>query len=199
MTSFHSSRRIEFQFTHPGGVRPQYLLADRPLMPFQFTHPGGVRPSSSSRASAGTTFQFTHPGGVRPCGVCPRRLEVEVSIHAPGRGATAKVYQGGKLSISFNSRTREGCDICLYGSDTRHCRFNSRTREGCDKLNEKIQDWEFKFQFTHPGGVRPSCFQRFLRLKRFQFTHPGGVRRTSSRRGRSQRGFNSRTREGCDC
>ena len=23
--------------------------------------------------------------------------------------------------------------------------------EGCDKLQERVQDWEFKFQFTHPG------------------------------------------------
>ena len=32
------------------------------------------------------------------------------------------------------------------------------------------------FQFTHPGGVRPSSAGRIRTFSRFQFTHPGGVR-----------------------
>ena len=81
--------RLEFQFTHPGGVR---LTAPSWIAPiivlFQFTHPGGVRhkalinktmnKSFNSRTREGCdrgwshrsptlpVFQFTHPGGVRP-------------------------------------------------------------------------------------------------------------------------------------
>ena len=33
-----------------------------------------------------------------------------------------------------------------------------------------------KFQFTHPGGVRPGHTWREIVRREFQFTHPGGVR-----------------------
>ena len=58
----------EFQFTHPGGVRQQNAVY------FQYIQ--GV-------------FQFTHPGGVR---LTKSKLFLNlfnVSIHAPGRGATS--------------------------------------------------------------------------------------------------------------
>ena len=59
-------------------------------------------------------FQFTHPGGVRPVtGV------IDLT-----------------KSISFNSRTREGCDLVEMLSDVDTMSFNSRTREGCDKADE---------------------------------------------------------------
>ena len=79
---------IEFQFTHPGGVRLQTIHSVAEPSMFQFTHPGGVRPAGDLRAGEGATrfnsrtregcdlseltalgvteeFQFTHPGGVR--------------------------------------------------------------------------------------------------------------------------------------
>ena len=41
-------------------------------------------------------------------------------------------------------------------------------------MQETIQDWEFKFQFTHPGrgatawvSLLSNCYTKF------QFTHPG--------------------------
>ena len=34
--------------------------------------------------------------------------------------------------MSFNSRTREGCDCELRSYFFVYCGFNSRTREGCD-------------------------------------------------------------------
>ena len=56
-----------------------------------------------------------------------------------------------------------------------------------------------KFQFTHPGGVRPPALMTLDYLKKFQFTHPGGVRLHYNRsRYYYDRRFNSRTREGCD-
>ncbi len=82
-------QQVEFQFTHPGGVRHIRLLKRVMGGKFQFTHPGGVRRLLEEGIPFDRVFQFTHPGGVRQevtpfvsCGVL-------VSIHAPGRGATA--------------------------------------------------------------------------------------------------------------
>ena len=77
-------------------------------------------------------FQLTHPRGVRRAFVGDFNLVSEVSTHAPARGAT----QGGGMKlfgfISFNSRTREGCDTC-------------------GRYTPKMQ---LVFQLTHPRGVR---------------------------------------------
>ena len=55
----------EFQFTHPGGVRPPLAYHAAKLVEFQFTHPGGVRLFETVKVSICDKFQFTHPGGVR--------------------------------------------------------------------------------------------------------------------------------------
>ncbi len=96
-----------------------------------------------------------------------------VSIHAPARGAmvtSSPLCQ----SLSFNSRTREGCDpnfekvISVYAVSIHapargaipvlpHAvpttGFNSRTREGCDLKAAFLKAIDV-FQFTHPRGVR---------------------------------------------
>ena len=77
-------------------------------------------------------FQFTHPGGVRRNTSLLLKYLVQVSIHAPGRGATRRYSIAGFVPLCFNSRTREGCDISLANPA-----FNL-----------------VEFQFTHPGGVR---------------------------------------------
>ena len=59
--------------------------------------------------------------------------------------------------------------------------FNSRTREGCDILKGSELALLVKFQFTHPGGVRPTRASSFHQSFTFQFTHPGGVRLKSAR------------------
>ena len=100
--------------------------------------------------------------------------------------------------MSFNSRTREGCDPIGQGEHRLWGCFNSRTREGCDLWRSRAVDALTKFQFTHPGGVRLAVTYSSLgrlsfnsrtregcdsvgdvaRLSSamFQFTHPGGVR-----------------------
>ena len=55
-------------------------------------------------------FQFTHPGGVRRAVVTTSLISICVSIHAPGRGATLYYLIYFAAKVSFNSRTREGCD-----------------------------------------------------------------------------------------
>ena len=76
--------------------------------------------------------------------------------------------------------------------------FNSRTREGCDIDRRGAGMYKGEFQFTHPGGVRRMSAFLCTTTRGFQFTHPGGVRPSSCAiAGRASR-FNSRTREGCD-
>ena len=128
---------------------------------------------------------------------CRRRYDV--SIHAPGRGATVSSSGCRYQRRGFNSRTREGCDQCFAPPpDVRQC-FNSRTREGCD----------CNFLAPHPQGIRfnsrtrEGCdliFSIYVEVCKCVSIHAPG-------RGATQViiwecstifGFNSRTREGCD-
>ncbi|KXB70882.1 hypothetical protein HMPREF3185_02149 [Porphyromonas somerae] len=125
-------------------------------------------------------FQFTHPGGVRLQAVaflfCRQYV---VSIHAPGRGATAyKSILRGEVEFQFTHPGGVRPKAKSRGSPFR-C-FNSRTREGCDQNDFTREMWSKQFQFTHPGGVRhTSLLTTSLAVLKFQFTHPGGVRRSA--------------------
>ena len=55
--------------------------------------------------------------------------------------------------------------------------FNSRTREGCDIAAADAKANLAEFQFTHPRGVRLRDELLVLIGEEFQFTHPRGVRR----------------------
>ena len=81
-------RVLEFQSTHPRGVRhsPRFKVFRQSL--FQSTHPRGVRPPMLGLAFAQHEFQSTHPRGVRP------GFQHNVAVQFPG----------------FNPRTRVGCD-----------------------------------------------------------------------------------------
>ena len=126
------STHTAFQFTHPGGVRRQEDGYPPTHYLFQFTHPGGVRLYLTIYSLDGGLFQFTHPGGVRPSAESLGIRSPQVSIHAPGRGATPVVHTVRRRTLGFNSRTREGCDVQA----------------------DEIIYLRTLFQFTHPGGVR---------------------------------------------
>ena len=52
---------------------------------------------------------------------------------------------------------------------------------GATKLQERINDWEFKFQFTHPGrGATTGSGDPLPRLPSFNSRTPGGVRPSAS-------------------
>ena len=121
-----------------------------------------------------------------------------VSIHAPGRGATAPDALTGTIEKRFNSRTREGCDRAHTHRSCRWGCFNSRTREGCDRplvvasspgqcFNSRTREGCDVFAVISLCSKR--CFNsrtregcdrlwRLWAMSRwgFQFTHPGGVR-----------------------
>ena len=104
-------------------------------------------------------------------------MDEQVSIHAPGRGATSLA---------------EARDLSAY-------RFNSRTREGCDLTNHNQTKRLCLFQFTHPGGVRHLAGQAADIVPAVSIHAPGRGATPAFPRVRPSLGrFNSRTREGCD-
>ena len=134
---------------------------------FQSTHPRGVRHAGKSWTMSSVMFQSTHPRGVRQ-GVGKKGADkILVSIHAPARGATDKDMEIMDRAISFNPRTREGCDAppvpepvvievsihapargattFLASGSIGKSGFNPRTREGCDKFEVGYIMMEFCF------------------------------------------------------
>ena len=118
---------IEFQPTHPHGVRPVLHNWNRLCQQFQPTHPHGVRRSVWCPECAGRRFQPTHPHGVRRDTSAPATPVFVVSTHAPARGATT---QSSILAT-------EGFQ--LYAPRVRLAECNNSTTS---------------FQPTHPHGVR---------------------------------------------
>ena len=101
-------------------------------------------------------FQSTHPRGVRLKKTSLSEILRQISIHAPARGATGYAFIAGLIAFYFNPRTREGCD--MFFTINLH--------------------WIFKFQSTHPRGVRRLFAIDWRAIVKFQSTHPRGVRHT---------------------
>ena len=128
---------VEFQSTHPHGVRPDMGYDTLLKQMFQSTHPHGVRPRVT--VSTGTITSFnprTHMGcdGGRAAFI----VRYHVSIHAPTWGAT---------SATINALME--CDVSIHaptwGATLHHCTvqiaamsFNPRTHVGCDSYSANI-------------------------------------------------------------
>ena len=146
---------LQFQSTHPGGVRLLTRQNRAALGEFQSTHPGGVRHFQVDHSLLPSGFQSTHPGGVRPKSCANAGWRRKISIHAPGWGATVKTdatFTDPDISIHAPGW---GATPEHEKSTPRTRHFNPRTRVGCD----------------------PDPWQRLCALREFQSTHPGGVRR----------------------
>ena len=80
---------------------------------FQSTHPQRVRHLNSYKDILKLLFQSTHPQRVRP-DIRPKDvLQLDVSIHAPTKGATGHFATEYIIRNSFNPRTHKGCDSVL--------------------------------------------------------------------------------------
>ena len=73
-----------------------------------------------------------------------------------------------------------------------HAPAGGATRKRCQHGNDS------KFQSTHPQGVRQFDAESLAELQQFQSTHPQGVRLRQDHRLPIGKGFNPRTRRGCD-
>ena len=125
--------------------------------------------------SMASMFQSTHPCGVRlndlavACGL-------GVSIHAPVWGATRGLNVVVR-HISFNPRTRVGCDRIQRRRVFVHGCFNPRTRVGCDT--------DFQSNAIHG--------------RRFNPRTRVGCDNYMIAKAKQDDSFNPRTRVGCDC
>ncbi len=79
---------ISFQSTHPYGVRRGVTAGGRLCQKFQSTHPYGVRRLSKLYRTWSWKFQSTHPYGVRQYLFYKVSDLLNISIHAPVWGAT---------------------------------------------------------------------------------------------------------------
>ena len=211
-----------FQSTHPRGVRPQPCQQQGQPQQFQSTHPRGVRLVRCAWTRKRRLFQSTHPRGVRHgsryveylryLGFNPR---TRVGCDDP----FVKDFTGRSWFQSTHPRgVRHGSRYVEY---LRYLGFNPRTRVGCDLASEGTPKRLERFQSTHPRGVRPDGPSDISHHFPFQSTHPRGVRQEHRALYGSRyvvsihapawgatrvlhalqkvgRGFNPRTRVGCD-
>ena len=168
---------------------------------FNSRTPGGVLLLYTPFSTVPEKFQFTHPG----------------------RGATFKDIEGGKLRGVSIHAPREGCDCSSLeevrvkglfqfthpgrGATSKRylyyrsaSSFNSRTPGGVRRLTpDLVLDAFYRFNSRTPGGVRLN--DRRIQLERdwFQFTHPGRGATASSNMARQWTSVSIHApREGCD-
>ncbi len=147
---------------------------------------------------------------------------MQISIHAPARGATAGGRRLPHRGYHFNPRTREGCDSSIHNPrplpplfQSTHPRgvrqagqsrprnynhyFNPRTREGCDRPKGRCRLMSLSFQSTHPRGVRLRCVWRWRSGISISIHAPARGATCHERFFETATShFNPRTREGCD-
>ena len=126
-------------------------------------------------------------------------LKHRVSIHAPARGATELIEIGSLWVSKFQSTHPHGVRLPLLNIPIILLSFNPRTRTGCDTISYSSCTPRFTFQSTHPHGVRPLVCGQIDKVFMFQSTHPHGVRLAFAQRCKDYiPSFNPRTRTGCD-
>ena len=188
-----------FQSTHPCGVR---LLASESIQPnwtFQSTHPCGVRLKTKTRSIAILDISIHAPlRGATADYIFLADIEHPISIHAPLRGATADSNDH-IPTCYFNPRTPAGCD---YENTTTEyvpsSYFNPRTPAGCDVLLGLFRRRDDRFQSTHPCGVRLIEGVGFNDDANFNPRTPAGCDQSRHFFPQFLCDFNPRTPAGCD-
>ena len=168
---------MEFQSTHPHGVRRSPFLSFDTLVGFNpRTHTGCDRMSSILTFEP-FGFQSTHPHGVRRNGIPLRFQMFYVSIHAPTRGATLLFFLSLPGLLPFQSTHPHGVRLPSLS----------------------ISGILFSFQSTHPHGVRLySGYQQDCSYSFNPRTHTGCDRFILYLWLRLIKSFNPRTHTGCD-
>ena len=145
-------------------------------------------------------FQSTHPHGVRLKRLFLVRSSLNISIHAPTRGATRPGNEQLQARDNFNPRTHTGCDAAKMCERATTSGFQSTHPHGVRRrwLSHVVMGvssisihaptrgatchrWHgrtpaFAFQSTHPHGVRRIIRPFVDGERKFQSTHPHGVR-----------------------
>ena len=144
----------EFQSTHLQEVRLDIVSETLPHLKFQSTHLQEVR-HGPSHARGGIPIVSIHaPTRGATFRLWKDRLCPSVSIHAPTRGATLPNATGSRDVASFNPRTYKRCDGVGVVNVVIHLCFNPRTYKRCDPfaLHDLLR--RIEFQSTHLQEVR---------------------------------------------
>ncbi len=124
----------EFQSTLPRRERPHYKIYWSLIRQFQSTLPRRERPFNLPMFQHQTQFQSTLPRRERRTPPDCHHASMQISIHAPAKGATLITINSYGMSLNFNPRSREGSDILPNGIVVIASNFNPRSREGSDML-----------------------------------------------------------------
>ena len=123
---------------------------------------------------------------------------VQVSIHAPARGATSQCRALSCCqSVSIHAPAR-GATRWPRCERRGNLRFNPRARAGRDCRTDKRSPAHFTFQSTRPRGARLDAGNPLKAYPSFQSTRPRGARQVGWRTYAAVHGFNPRARVGRD-
>ena len=143
----HGERREDFEITAINRVR------------FQSTLPHGERLAGYGRGVFIILFQSTLPHGERHSFHFASPLKIyfnprsrtgsdvpvhavysilDISIHAPARGATLSKLMSSQCLLYFNPRSRTGSDLLQSHNKARSAHFNPRSRTGSDSKIKQI-------------------------------------------------------------
>jgi len=133
----------------------------------------GIAGSPATRASR---FQSTRPRGARHHRDQNHALALDVSIHAPARGATQSESEYGTIPVSFNPRARAGRDAhqSVRVNPRRLVSIHAPAR-GATSAPLALTNI-FWFQSTRPRGARHLPFPSHATSAVFQSTRPRGAR-----------------------
>jgi len=187
-----------FQSTHPHGVRRQARCWRYHVIQFQSTHPHGVRLPSARCWRRRMVFQSTHPHGVRPVSRTETTLLCMFQSTHP-HGVRHQRHQRLKHLRPFQSTHPHGVRH-TYDFVIQHLqnRFNPRTRMGCDTADGRTLDGLTEVSIHAPAWGATLLVYALRILSVFQSTHPHGVRHSNDVFFKLCKGFNPRTRMGCD-
>ena len=124
---------------------------------FQSTHPLGVRPFCTRLMRLHTKFQSTHPLGVRRYFSLSYKPKIQVSIHAPTRGATGSAKVLGDIQIvSIHAPTRGATPISRESSDDEDVSIHAPTRGATSSylVSEVIQKVSIHAPTRGATGIR---------------------------------------------
>ena len=110
---------------------------------FQSTLPRGERPDSRTISAMAREFQSTLPRGERLFLVLVCSAQLQVSIHAPTRGATDLQPAEERQADRFNPRSHEGSDAYnqrdqIYFRVSIHAPTRGATTEAQNKYNDAL-------------------------------------------------------------
>ena len=171
----HTATYTMFQSTHPHGVRLTKRMQAVSQSVFQSTHPHGVRLQKMSVLVFGLSFNPRTRTGcdlIISTIIC---ILLNVSIHAPARGATEDTLSHiSTHDVSIHAPARGATPVFFHLVGNIVC-FNPRTRTGCDS-DKNILDRQMTVSIHAPArGATSSRLHDTAELA-FQSTHPHGVR-----------------------